>query len=135
MSVNTYPEAVLTAKWRLVDAIRACAKRAAEFQVSAENIDRPLSETPWLERYGTGTYDARWYSVMGAMTGFIEGVAGSVEDEIAALVAVAYIEGHEGQRGASVTPESDRYSRTLRWATPSQQARNRRLPRATRAPC
>ena len=92
---KSYPEAVLTARWRLIDAIRAAAVRAAEWQVSGENIDRPLADTPWLaaSRYGNAEFDARWYSVMGAKTAFVEAIAGAVADEIDTLFAIAFMEG------------------------------------------
>jgi hypothetical protein len=96
---TTYPESVLTAKWRLLDAIYREARRAADFEVSALSIDRPIDETPWLrdQRYGRDKYDARWYAVMGAKDHFVEGIAGAIEDEIAALFAVAYMAGMEAR--------------------------------------
>lgn len=99
---TAYPEALLTAKWRLLEAVRAYATFAAEFQVSAENVDRPIADTPWLEkhRFGPNRYDARWYSVMGARDHFSEGIAGAVEDEIAALFAIAYMEGLKAAEGS-----------------------------------
>lgn len=98
---TAYPEAFLTAKWRLIDAVCAYATRSAEFQVAAENIDRPIAESPWLEahRYGAGKYDARWYSVMGARDHFVEGIAGAIEDEIATLFAIAHMAGKHAEGG------------------------------------
>lgn len=88
-------EAVLTAKSKLIGRIYEHAKRAADFEVSALNIDRPIDETPHLRasRYGHGKYDARWYAVMGAKDHFIEGLASAIEDELDAFMAVVLIAG------------------------------------------
>ena len=84
------PAAVLVAKHRLLNAICAFAVKAAQLEVSALNIDRPMSEAPWLaaHRYGTGKYDARWYAVMGAKDHFVEGVARAIDVEIDVLIAI-----------------------------------------------
>ena len=90
-------EAVLNAKWKLIERIYAHAKRAAEFELVALNIDRPIEETPWLRdsRYGDGKYDARWYAVMSAKDHFIYGLAPALEDELDAFMAVVLIVGGE----------------------------------------
>lgn len=88
-------EALKTAKWALIDAIRRAARAAADFECAANNYDRPIAETPWLRdyRYGDGEYDARWYAVHGALTGFNERIAGCIEDELATFAAVAFMAG------------------------------------------
>ena len=93
-------EAVLVAKHRMLDAIRAFAVKSAQFEVSALNIDRPISETPWLaaHRYGSDKYDARWYAVMGAKDHFVEGIANAIDTELDVLVAIVCAALQEGQR-------------------------------------
>lgn len=68
----------------LLTAIREHAQFAARFEVAAQNIDRPIAETPWLaeHRYGDGEYDARWYAVMSAKDHFTEGVDGAINDQL-----------------------------------------------------
>ena len=90
---------MLHAKWSLIEAIYKAATAAAEFEVSAENYDRPITEAPWLKehRYGDGEYDARWYAVMGARDRFHSRLAASIEDELKAFAAVAYMAGMEAR--------------------------------------
>jgi type IV secretory pathway VirD2 relaxase len=97
----SYPEPFLVAKDRLLGAIRACARQAAEFEVSALNIDRPIAATPWLRdrRYGNDEYDARWYAVMAAKDHFNERIAVAVENELSTLFAIAYMAGQEESNG------------------------------------
>lgn len=97
MSNMIHSEALLTAKGRLLTAIYKHARFAADFEVTATNIDRPIADTPWLadHRYGDSEYDARWYSVMSAKDHFVEGLSNAIDDEIRALIAVAYIEGQK----------------------------------------
>lgn len=97
MARGLQSEAVLNAKWKLIERIYAHAKWSAEFELSALNIDRPIDETPHLRasRYGDGKYDARWYAVMGAKDHFIEGLAGAIEDELDVFMAVVLIAGEE----------------------------------------
>lgn len=94
----TIEEAMESARWALIGAIRRAALLAAEFEVSAGNYDRPIAETPWLrdQRYGDNTYDARWYAVMGAKDHFIEGLPGSIDDALQAFAAVAHMAGRGG---------------------------------------
>ena len=94
-------EAMSEAKWALIEAIYKHAQFAATFELQSDNIDRPIAETPWLAdyRYGDGEYDARWYSVQGAKTHFIEGLAGAIEDALAIYAAVAFM------AGQSASPE------------------------------
>jgi hypothetical protein len=91
-------EALLTAKWALIAAIRSAAREAADFECSANNYDRPIAETPWLRdhRYGNDEYDARWYAVHNAKTHFVEGLAGRIEDALKAYTAIAYMAGAAG---------------------------------------
>lgn len=93
-------EAVLNAKWRLIECIYAHAKRSAEFELAALNIDRPIDETPHLRasRYGDSEYDARWYAVMSAKDHFVEGLASALEDELDVFMAVVLIGGSEESR-------------------------------------
>lgn len=93
MTIET--ETMARAKWALVDAIYKAATAAAEFEASANNYDRPISETPWLaaRRYGDGEYDARWYAVMSARDHFHGGLVGRIENELAAYAAVAFMAG------------------------------------------
>jgi hypothetical protein len=90
-------EAMLAAKWQLIDAIRAHAKFAADFECTAGNYDRPIADTPWLasHRYGDGVYDARWYAVHGALSHFVEGLPGAVDDALRVFASVAFMAGME----------------------------------------
>lgn len=87
------------ARHRVYDAIRAAVRRAADFELSAQNIDRPIVETPWLadHRYGDGEYDARWYPVQGVVAHVHEGIAvdEALERALLNLEAVARVDGEE----------------------------------------
>ena len=74
---STTSQAVRDAREAVWSAAREVARFAADFVLHANNIDRPVSETPWLKphRYGDSAYDARWYPVKDAQTGFHERVA------------------------------------------------------------
>lgn len=74
---STTSQAVRNAREAVWSAAREVARFAADFVLHANNIDRPVSETPWLKphRYGDSAYDARWYPVKDAQTGFHERVA------------------------------------------------------------
>lgn len=88
-------EAMLTAKYRLIDEIRRIARKAAEFECSANNYDRSRSEAPehiGARYYGDGEHDARWYAVHGALTGFNERIATDIADALATYTAVVLIE-------------------------------------------
>lgn len=96
--VSTIIEAFQEAKWPLLDAIYRQVKFAAEFEVSAGSYDRPIAETPWLERYGNDKYDARWYAVMGAKDHAIEGMAGAIDDALFTFWTMAFLAGKEARR-------------------------------------
>jgi hypothetical protein len=88
------------AKMVVHDAVRALARDVADANLSADNIDRPISETPWLapHRYGSGEYDARWYSVQGVVDGIHEGVATNerLSAALDVLAAVAVVSAGDG---------------------------------------
>lgn len=94
-------EALLEAKWRLVDAICKAASKSALAECSAGAFDRPIADTPWLadQRYGNDKYDARWYAVMGAKDRFYSAVPGAIDEALRAYAAAAYMEGYEAARG------------------------------------
>lgn len=58
----------------VIDGLPAMVREQADFILIADNIDRPISETPWLaeHRYGNGEYDARWYPVRDLQSRVIE---------------------------------------------------------------
>jgi len=80
---------------KLVEAIRAHAKFAVDFEASANSYDRPIAETPWLAkyRYGDGTYDARWYALQGALTHFNEGLGGAIDAALGEFERTSYAMG------------------------------------------
>ena len=64
----------------------AMVKQQADFILTAANLDRPLSETPWLKghhRYGDGEYDARWYPVRDLQSRVIERIHHAISRALA----------------------------------------------------
>lgn len=80
---------------RLIEVLRKHARASVDFVASADNYDRPISETPWLApyRYGNDEYDARWYALHRALDGFNEGLVGAIDDALAEFERAAYAMG------------------------------------------